>query len=200
MTQDTRTRMIHGAALLIGARGAKSTSLRDLAREADVPLGSTYHYFPEGKQQLVDEAVNAIGTRIDHVIERVQQQGTDAAIAAFADGWRSVLESTDFRSGCPVLAVALEEDPALRETANRIFDRWQASLVDGFLADGVPADRARRLARTVVAAIEGAVALCRAEHSFEPLEDVLTELRFMFAEVRRGERAAASSAGGTSLL
>ena len=55
MTQDTRTRMIHGAALLIGARGAKSTSLRDLAREAGVPLGSTYHYFPEGKQQLIDE-------------------------------------------------------------------------------------------------------------------------------------------------
>ena len=32
MTLDTRTRMIHGTALLVGARGAKSTSLRDLAR------------------------------------------------------------------------------------------------------------------------------------------------------------------------
>jgi AcrR family transcriptional regulator len=186
--------MIHGAALLIGARGAKSTSLRDLAREAGVPLGSTYHYFPDGKQQLVEEAVSAIGTRIDHVIERAHQQGADAALAAFADGWRAVLESTDFRSGCPVLAVALEEDPALRETANRIFERWQESLVDGFLADGVPAARARRLARTMVAAIEGAVALCRAEHSFEPLEDVLTELRVMFAEAGRGERAGVSSA------
>ena len=193
MTQDTRTRMIHGAALLIGARGAKSTSLRDLAREAGIPLGSTYHYFPEGKRQLVDEAVSAIGTRIDHVIERAHQHGTDAALDAFADGWRSVLESTDFRSGCPVLAVALEEDPVLRETANRIFDRWQELLVDGFLADGVPVPRARRLARTVVAAIEGAVALCRAEHSFEPLEDVLTELRVMFAEAGRGERAGVSS-------
>jgi len=194
MTQDTRTRMIHGAALLVGARGAKSTSLRDLAREAGVPLGSTYHYFPDGKRQLVDEAVGAIGARIDNLIERARQQGPDAALDAFANGWRSVLESTDFRSGCPVLAVALEEDPVLRETANRIFDRWQELLVEGFLAGGVPRARASRLARTVVAAIEGAVALCRAEHSFEPLEDVLTELKVMFAEAGRGEPAAASSA------
>lgn len=182
MTQDTRTRMIHGTALLVGARGAKSTSLRDLAREAGVPLGSTYHYFPDGKRQLVNEAVSTVGTRIDNLIERARQQGADAALDAFADGWRSVLESTDFRSGCPVLAVALEEDPVLRETATRIFDRWQALLVENFVAGGVPADRARRLARTMVAAIEGAVALCRAEHSFDPLEDVLAELRVMFAE------------------
>ena len=92
-----------------------------------------------------------------------------------------------------MLAVALEEDPVLRETANRIFDRWQALLVEGFLEGGVPKSRAPRLARTVVAAIEGAVALCRAERSFEPLEDVLAELRVMFAEAGRGERAGVSS-------
>ena len=194
MTQDTRTRMIHGAALLVGARGAKSTSLRDLAREAGVPLGSTYHYFPDGKRQLVDEAVSAIGTRIDNLIERAREHGADAALDAFANGWRGVLESTDFRSGCPVLAVALEEDPLLRETAVRIFDRWQELLIDSFLASGVPAARAPRLARTMVAAIEGAVALCRAEHSFDPLEDVLTELRVMFAEAGRGAPADVSSA------
>lgn len=180
MTYDTRTRMIHGAALLVGSRGAKSTSLRDLAREAGVPLGSTYHYFPQGKQQLVDEAVNSIGERIDRVIERAREQGVDAALDAFADGWRAVLESTDFSSGCPVLAVALEEDAALRETATRIFDRWQESLAANMRISGVPDDRASRLARTTIAAIEGAVALCRAEHSFDPLDDVLTELRPMF--------------------
>ena len=89
----------------------------------------------------------------------------------------------------PGAAVALEEDTVLRETANRIFDRWQELLIEGFLASDVPVSRAPRLARTVVAAIEGAVALCRAERSFEPLEDVLAELRVMFAEAGRGERA-----------
>jgi AcrR family transcriptional regulator len=182
MTHDTRTRMIHGAALLVGTRGAKSASLRDLAREAGVPLGSTYHYFPEGKRQLVDEAVTTAGDRIDRLISRAQEQGPDAAIDAIANGWRTVLESTDFRSGCPVLAVALEEDPILRERATNIFDRWQVSLADALCEGGVAADRAPRLARMVVAAIEGAIALCRAEHSFDPLDDVLAELRVTLAE------------------
>jgi AcrR family transcriptional regulator len=182
MTLDTRTRMINGAALLVGTRGAKSASLRDLAREAGVPLGSTYHYFPDGKRQLVDEAVTTAGDRIDRLIGRAHEQGPDAAIDALANGWRTVLESTDFRSGCPVLAVALEEDPVLRGTATSIFDRWQRSLSQTLSDGGVPTERAPRLARMVVAAIEGAIALCRAEHSFEPLEDVLAELRVMLAE------------------
>lgn len=181
MTHDTRSRMIHGAALLVGTRGAKSTTLRDLAREADVPFGSTYHYFPDGKRQLVSEAVATAGDRVDLLIERAREQGPDAAIDAIANGWRSVLESTDFRSGCPVLAVALEEDAVLRESAVRIFDGWQRSLTAALQDGGVDADRAPRLARTVVAAIEGAVALCRAEHSFAPLDDVLEELRATLA-------------------
>lgn len=188
MTQDTRTRMIHGAALLVGARGAKSSSLRDLAREAGVPLGSTYHYFPEGKQQLVAEAVETVGHRIDRLISRAAET-PDAALDDFADGWRAVLQSTEFRSGCPVLAVALEEDPVLRQAANQIFDRWRDSLTHGFVSGGADPERAPRLARTVVAAIEGAVALCRAEHSFEPLEDVLAELRDMIARAGDGVRA-----------
>ncbi|HUP99934.1 MAG TPA: TetR/AcrR family transcriptional regulator [Aeromicrobium sp.] len=182
MTQDTRTRMINGAALLVGTRGAKSASLRELAREAGVPLGSTYHHFPEGKRQLVEEAVATAGDRIDRLISRAQEQGPDAAIDAFANGWRSVLESTDFRSGCPVLAVALEDDPVLRETATSIFDRWRVSMAEAFIEGGVPRERAPRLARMVVASIEGAIALCRAEHSFDPLEDVLAELRVTLAE------------------
>lgn len=179
MTQDTRTRMIHGAALLVGTHGAKSASLRDLAREAGVPLGSTYHYFPEGKSQLVEEAVQSAGDRVQKLIVQAREQGPDAPMAAIANGWRTVLESTDFRSGCPVLAVALEEDPALRKTATDIFDQWQVSMAGGLVDSGVAPERARRLARTVVAAIEGAIALCRAEHSFDPLEDVLAELRAM---------------------
>ena len=53
MATDTRRRMIAGAAEAIGTQGAAAMSLRDLAREAGVPLGSTYHHFPGGKAQLV---------------------------------------------------------------------------------------------------------------------------------------------------
>lgn len=44
-----------------GRRGLNATSIRETAKHARAPLGSTYHYFPEGKQQLVTEAVRFTG-------------------------------------------------------------------------------------------------------------------------------------------
>ena len=47
-----------------------------------------------------------------------------------------------------------------------------AGLVDG----GVPAERAPGLARMIIASLEGAVAVSRAERSLEPLDQVSAEL------------------------
>ncbi len=60
-----------------------------------------------------------------------------------------------------------------------IFGLWQARLVEAFIRDGVAADRADRLATLVIAAGEGAVLLCRAHRSAEPLRAVFEELRLL---------------------
>jgi AcrR family transcriptional regulator len=179
MAQDTRARMISGAARMVGSKGARSTSLRDLAHEAGVPIGSTYHHFPGGKQQLVDEAVRAVGGHIDRIIASARADGVESALASLTGEWRRVLTGSDFRTGCAVLAVATEDDDGLRRTAMHIFDGWQTEMA-GILTDaGVPAQRAPQLARMIVAAVEGAVALCRAERSTAPLDDVADELRLL---------------------
>lgn len=172
--------MVHGAALAVGTHGASAASLRDLASEAGVPLGSLYHHFPGGKRQLVEEAVGSVGDRIERLIEKSRDRGLDATLAAFSDNWRAVLEETGFRGGCPVMAVALEDDKELNALAESIFARWQESLTQVMRDGGVAPRRAPRLARIVVASIEGAIALCRAEHSTAPLDDTLDELRALF--------------------
>lgn len=180
MARDTRSRMIHGAALLVGTRGAASMSLRELAKEAGVPIGSTYHHFPGGKQQLVEEAVRYIGAGINRRIEQSRERGA-GVLEEFVEAWRRVLEESDFRTGCAVLAVATEDDPALREVATKVFDSWQQTLTDVLVESGFDPQRAPRVALVVVAAIEGAVALCRAEQSIRPLEEVAAELRDLMA-------------------
>lgn len=177
MARDTRSRMVIGAVRMVGTRGPGNTSLRDLAKEAGVPLGSTYHHFPGGKQQLVDESVRFLGDHVTRIIESSREAGVDAALDALMAQWRTVLEESGFRTGCAVLAVATEEDPELRQTATDVFSMWQDRLVAVLVDAGTDAERAPRLARTVIAAIEGAVALCRAERSMDPLEDVSAELR-----------------------
>lgn len=182
MATDTRIRMVRGAARMVGTRGAGRTSLRELAKEAGVPLGSTYHHFPGGKQQLVEEAVRSIGNHITRIIESARSGGAGEALEVLTEEWRVVLEGSDFRTGCAVLAVATEDDPDLRTLATEVFASWQAQLGSVLTDAGVPADRAPRLARTIVAALEGAIALCRAEQSITPLEEVVAELRTLVAD------------------
>ena len=136
---DTRRKMIAGAAVAIGTRGVGSMSLRDLAKEAGVPLGSTYHHFPGGKAQLAEEAVSSIGRKVARLVDKARDEGIESALEAFARVWREQLVDTDFRTGCPVLAVATGDDPELTETARSIFASWQDLMVDGLVADGVPA-------------------------------------------------------------
>lgn len=173
---DTRRKMIAGAATAIGTRGVGAMSLRDLAKEAGVPLGSTYHHFPGGKAQLAEEAVSSIGRKVARLVDRAREEGIEAALEAFASVWREQLVATDFRTGCPVLAVATGDDPELTETARSIFASWHDLMVDGLVAGGVPAGRAPGLARMVIASLEGAVAVSRAERSLEPLDQVSAEL------------------------
>jgi AcrR family transcriptional regulator len=173
---ETRRRMVAGAARAIGTRGVDAMSLRDLAKEAGVPLGSTYHHFPGGKAQLAEEAVTSTGRKVARLVESARDQGIEGAIAAFTRVWRELLVETDFRTGCPVLAVATGDDPGLTETARGIFTSWQELMVAGLVDGGVPAARAPGLARMIVASLEGAVAVSRAERSLEPLDDVTGEL------------------------
>ena len=187
VTPDTRKRMIHGAARAIGTRGVGAMSLRDLAKEAGVPLGSTYHHFPGGKAQLAEEAVTSTGRQVARLVESAREQGIEGAIAAFTRVWRELLVETDFRTGCPVLAVATGDDPGLTETARGIFASWQDLMVAGLADGGVPADRAPGLARMIVASLEGAVAVSRAERSLEPLDQVSAELITLVEAARSRE-------------
>lgn len=179
MARDTRTRMIYGAARMVGTRGVGGLSLRDLAKEAGVPIGSTYHHFPGGRQQLIEEAIRTVGAAVTRRIEAGRERGPVAALDAFGDEWRTMLEDSGFRTGCPVFAVATGDEPDLRAIATEVLESWQGSLAAVFTDAGIDAARAPRLAMFIVAAIEGAVALCQAEQSIAPLRDTMEEIHHL---------------------
>lgn len=186
MTSDTRTRMVVGAAKAIATGGIDAMSLRDLADREGVPLGSTYHYFPGGKSALAEEAVRFVGFQVTRMIEEARVDGAARVLHLFADRWRRVLTASDYRTGCAVAAAATASDPRQHAVAREVFEDWQRALVDVLLDAGVPKQRAPRLARHIVAATEGALALARASGSAQPLDDVVAEL---------GDLVEAASAG-----
>ena len=54
---DTRSRILETAIILLAGRGYGGTSMRDIARGVGVKAASLYVHFPEGKQQLLGDAL-----------------------------------------------------------------------------------------------------------------------------------------------
>jgi AcrR family transcriptional regulator len=187
-----RERIVAGAADMISRRGLNATSIREMAKHAKAPLGSTYHYFPDGKQQLATEAVRFTGAWVARSLRKELAAGPVAGLLAFLDLWRGIVVDTDFRAGCPVLAVSIEEPPA-DETpaallaAAEVFEEWEGLLAGSLREYGAEPEQAAQLATLVVAAVEGTVAMCRAKRSTEPLDRTAEQLRALI-ETAIGKR------------
>jgi len=180
---SARERMVVSAALLIRERGAHPTAIADVLAHSGAPRGSAYHYFPGGRTQLLCEAVDYAGEFMAAHLGRASS-GLDALDDLF-EYYRDELQRSDFRAGCPVVAVAVEAgDPdkpeqsaAVRERAAAVFARWRQIIAELLTADGVSAARARELAVLVLSSFEGALVIARAGRDLEPVEAVHAQLR-----------------------
>ena len=118
------------------------------------------------------------GWTVQKVLAAKLRKGPAEGLKAFFALWRQIVTDTEFHAGCPVLAVAIEEtaDSQALAAAAEAFRTWSGQLKLSLQDHGVAESRARSLAQLVVAAAEGAVAMCRAQRSVEPLDDVANEL------------------------
>lgn len=187
----SRERIVAGAADMISRRGLSATSIREVAKHAKGPLGSTYHYFPEGKQQLATEAVRFTGEWVARSLRKELEAGPAAGLRAFLGLWRKIVVESDFHAGCPVLAVAIEEPPADEippslAAAADVFEQWEGLLAASLREHGADAGQATQLATLIVAAVEGTVAMCRAKRSTEPLDRTAEQLQALItAAIKR---------------
>lgn len=143
---DARQRVVMAAAEMLARHGLNATSIREMAKRADAPLGSTYHHFPGGKQQVVVEAVKFAGARVSAGLDHYLKAGVVAGLRGFLSMWRDLLVRSDFRIGCPVMATAVDEpiddlaEDALAAAA-AVFSDWERKLVASLEAQGATALR-----------------------------------------------------------
>lgn len=176
--------MIRSAAVLFREQGYSGTGLRDVIAHSGAPRGSISHYFPGGKAQLAAEAVTWAGD----LAAAGLADADDPAVALhdFLAFWRQTLRASDYRAGCPVAAVAGEahaDAPALIDATAAAFGSWIDVMARLLRGRGVRPARALRLSTLVVASIEGAITLSRAQRSTKSLDDVGKELEALLATV-----------------
>ena len=179
---STRSQMIASAAELLRERGADGVTIDSVLSRSAAPRGSVYHHFPGGRKQILSEALRYAGDAITAEIDDTVADGALVLLHRFAEHWQQTLLDSDYTAGCPVAATAVgsaSDDAPLISDAGAIFSNWCAALSRAFTAEGFAAADAHSLATMCVAAMEGAVLLCRAGRSSEPLRDVTAQLEFL---------------------
>ena len=180
MSDSSREKMIRAAQDLLSERGYAGTSFGDVIERSGAPRGSIYHHFPGGKHELVTEAVKRYAAMVLASIAAADASGSSVdTVRIFVDVVRRGLRASDFRVGCAVAGVVLDATPSdvdlLSLTADA-FASWRGRLAAAFRRDGATEARARRLATLVVASVEGAMMLARADRDITAVTDVGREL------------------------
>ncbi len=179
---STRTAMLHSAAELLRERGAAAVTVDAVLARSGAPRGSVYHHFPEGRGQILREALQFAGDEITARIDEAAGDSGTALLRQFVDMWREALIASDYTAGCPVLAAAIgsgHDEQQLASLAGDIFARWREASKQAYTREGFEPAEASALADTAIAAMEGAVVLCRSARSLDPLDDVARNLEFL---------------------
>lgn len=168
---DKRTRLVSAALKLVHEHGFDQTTLADIARESEVPLGNVYYYF-KTKEALGEALLQRLSDIYD-----AARAGWDAKpdpkvrLEAFIQETIDSSESIA-QSGCPVgsLCAELHKDGGpLAARAARVFDELLKWLEAQFRLIGQGA-RSRDHAFHLLSALQGASLLANTFHDTRALE------------------------------
>ena len=179
----TRQRIIAEAAPLFNQRGYAGCSMQDVLDATGLEKGGLYRHFAS-KEELAVEAfryalANVVRTRTEN-IEQI-----DSTVERLRYLIRRFVESPSMMpGGCPLMNTAIDNDdgnPALRQLALEGIQAWKARLV-AIVDAGIERGEIRgeieprRIANTIVAALEGALMMSRLEDNKAALKDVTESL------------------------
>ncbi|WP_346773112.1 TetR/AcrR family transcriptional regulator [Rhodococcoides fascians] len=179
---NTRQKMLYSAVELLRERGAAGLTVDGILERSGAPRGSVYHHFPGGRAEIVSEALMLAGDAIGTMVERSATLGAMDGVRNFAAFWIEILVESDFEAGCPVVSLAVggaSDDKDLQPSITGIFARWHRALTTAMVNDGIDEPRSIRLSTMVIAAVEGAVILCRTHRSAAPIDEVIAELEVL---------------------
>lgn len=152
---DKRRRLTAAAAQVLHEQGVERTTLADIARAADVPLGNVYYYY-KTKDELVRAALTEHSTHLDELTEALDQLADPRdRLKALIEAWVG-RRDVAARYGCPTgtLAVELDKrDDGLDAEAGAVIQRLLDWTGDQFRALGLPDPDG--LALTLVAGYQG---------------------------------------------
>ena len=186
MGSAVREKLVVAAADLLWRGGVRALSVRSLAKHAGAPLGSTYHYFPGGRQQLLAEAIAFSDRHVRGQLHAALADGVAGSWERMVETWRRLMQAEKFSVGCPVIAViAGNEGEEHVVAAGRIIEGWVGIWSDALAAAGVAAGEAAALSALAISSLQGAILQCRARADTTALDQTETLVGSLFEQALR---------------
>lgn len=162
----TKQRIVHASTALFSRQGYNGTGVKQIVAAANAPFGSVYHFFPGGKEQLGAEVIRSSGRMYLELIDFFFAGRPDVVKATrefFAAAADALVES-DFADPCPIATVAMEvasTNEPLRDATAEAFESWIARTAEHLVAAGLGKATSRKLAISLLAALQGGFMLGR---------------------------------------
>lgn len=171
---DTKEKILITASKLFQKQGYHATGLNQIIKESGCPKGSLYYYFPDGKEQLVEEAVFRATEDMRQEVDNLLS-AYDNVIDAI-DHLFNFHEEIDVKAeydGIPLALIAMET--ALISERIRIACRDSYTLLismwaDKFVASNWPRQAAVEISTLIFAIIQGNGIVAMTQLSNEPFK------------------------------
>ena len=203
--KDRRSQILDAAALLIAEQGFTQTSVDDVIRESRLSGKSHFYHYFKSKEQLGFEVLNRQFERFAErglaILREPMIEPLDR-LNLFVDSLIALQLERGCKGGSPFGNLAAEMADAhegFRTRIDIVFGRW-AGQIQSLLWEARPqlveGTDAARLARFIIAALEGALLMSRVQRDGAALEGIGQDLkRFIAMHVRDGAVAHAGVGG-----
>jgi len=189
--QETHTRIVKKAAVLLREKGAHGVGVADLMKEAGLTHGGFYAHF-DSREALV---IEAFAYAMDRATERWRQIAAqtppDKRLATIVDSYLTAVHRDDPGHGCTVPALGAEivrESPKTRKAFAAKLDQMLDMIAEQI--GDVPRKTARKQAMAMLATMAGTLLLARIAGNGELSNEILAAGR----EASLGQAAPAKPA------
>lgn len=160
-----RERLVKAATELFHTRGIISTSLKDIAEKANVPLGNIYYYF-KTKQELGLAAGEEQSKRFRTMMNELDSKTNDpkTRVIGSLEFFKDLRESIT-KYGCPIAQVCIAVNPAMEsvgESYAKVYKDYMAWIEKQFRTMGFSAALSHEHATHIIVGEQGACVMAKA--------------------------------------
>lgn len=175
---NKRDRLIESAALLFHHNGLNATSLADIAKHADIPIGNVYYYF-KTKEELALAAVAKRKEQFSAGYALLEEHIDDPRLRLIeAVYYFEKVRDEYTKYGCPVGKIIVDADvekDLVVQMAAQVFAEFVAWAERQFRQLGHGTD-ARRYATSIMTGIQGAAIMAKATRNADVISNEIQRL------------------------